>query len=106
MNERWWSRCEESKRRLLWSVKKKTHSEEEQSIVTLNWSSDHSERIALAWWVAKLKEIDLEGWTSCQKYKEENPSKEKKLKSDMKSTRFELQFALGQKLSNTFLPLY
>ena len=40
--------------------------------------------------------MDLEGWTSYQKYKEGKPSKEEELKSDMISARFELQFVSGQ----------
>ena len=56
--------------------------------------------------MGELKETNLEGWTSCQKYKEGKPSNEEELKSDMKSARFELQFASGQKLFNIFLPLY
>ena len=77
-------------------LSRKIHSEGEHSIVTLNWSSDHSVRIALAWRVAKLKETYLEGWKSCLKNKEGNPGKEEELKSDLKSARFELQFVLGQ----------
>ena len=88
-------KCEVSREKTQWGRMEHCNSD------LIKWPS-----YALALQVDELKEIDLEGWTSCLNYKEGKPSKEEELKSDLNSARYELQFVSGQKFSNTFLPLY
>ena len=66
-------------------MSRKRDSEEEQSIETLIRSSDGDSCSGVT--SRRLKEIDLEGWTSYQNCKEEKPSKIDELKSDLGSAR-------------------